>query len=180
LTNVQDFQPQSRPAVERDPGHEPNNLSVRGLIGFAAALAAVIILVELVLAGMTRDFSAQARKIDDAPARFDDDKVAFPGPRLQAEPATDFARMKQADLDVLDGYGWVDRRAGIAHIPIERAFDILLKTGLPVPPNPGANAPTGPAPASNPASVPKQSGTPKPSSAQGQNAPGEAGRGQKP
>ena len=28
-------------------------------------------------------------------------------------------------------YGWVDRKAGIAHIPVERAMDILAKTGLP-------------------------------------------------
>ena len=32
---------------------------------------------------------------------------------------------------VINGYGWVDRKAGIAHIPIDRAMDILARTGLP-------------------------------------------------
>ena len=37
----------------------------------------------------------------------------------------------QEELGQLNGYGWVDRKAGIAHIPIERAIDILATTGLP-------------------------------------------------
>jgi hypothetical protein len=41
--------------------------------------------------------------------------------------------MKTEDLERLSHYGWVDRAAGIAHIPIDRAIDILAKRGLPVP-----------------------------------------------
>ncbi len=29
----------------------------------------------------------------------------------------------------LDGYGWVDRKAGIVHIPIDRAIDLELERG---------------------------------------------------
>ncbi len=29
----------------------------------------------------------------------------------------------------LDGYGWVDRKAGVVHIPIDRAMDLELQTG---------------------------------------------------
>jgi len=31
----------------------------------------------------------------------------------------------------LDEWGWVDRRAGIANIPIDRAMDLLVQRGLP-------------------------------------------------
>ena len=39
--------------------------------------------------------------------------------------------MKAEELRRLNGYGWVDRKAGIAHIPIDRAMDIVATTGLP-------------------------------------------------
>jgi hypothetical protein len=31
----------------------------------------------------------------------------------------------------LQGYGWVDRQAGVANIPVERAQELVLKKGLP-------------------------------------------------
>jgi hypothetical protein len=31
----------------------------------------------------------------------------------------------------LDGYGWVDRAAGIVHIPIDRAMDLILAEARP-------------------------------------------------
>ena len=41
--------------------------------------------------------------------------------------------MKTEDLGRLNNYGWIDRKAGVAHIPIDRAIDILAKKGLPTP-----------------------------------------------
>jgi hypothetical protein len=32
----------------------------------------------------------------------------------------------------LNSYGWVDEKAGVAHIPIERAMDVLIQRGVPV------------------------------------------------
>jgi hypothetical protein len=31
----------------------------------------------------------------------------------------------------LKSYGWIDREKGVAHIPIERAMEILANKGLP-------------------------------------------------
>jgi hypothetical protein len=41
--------------------------------------------------------------------------------------------VKADELSRLNGYGWVDRAAGIAHIPIERAIEIVAASGLPAP-----------------------------------------------
>ena len=30
-----------------------------------------------------------------------------------------------------DGYGWVDRAAGVANVPVERAQELVMKKGLP-------------------------------------------------
>src|SRR6266404_9995420 len=41
----------------------------------------------------------------------------------------------------LNSYGWVDEKAGVAHIPIERAMELIKQRGLPVYPQGCANAP---------------------------------------
>src|SRR5208283_452489 len=51
----------------------------------------------------------------------------------------------------LNSYGWVDEKAGVAHIPIERAMELIVQLGLRVYPQGGAEANTtlvsmGPAP----------------------------------
>ncbi len=43
------------------------------------------------------------------------------------ENQTRAAQLKRAKLEQLDGYGWVDRRAGIIHIPIAEAMDRVAK-----------------------------------------------------
>jgi hypothetical protein len=47
--------------------------------------------------------------------------------------------------DELNSYGWVDQSAGVAHIPIDRAMDLIVEHGLPVLPQSveqGAKNPT--------------------------------------
>ncbi len=55
----------------------------------------------------------------------------FPQPRLQAVPGVDWVKDEAAQQDQLFSYGWVDRAHGVAHIPIDRAMELLLQRGLP-------------------------------------------------
>ena len=50
-----------------------------------------------------------------------------PEPRLQVDPRGDIAQLRAAEQAQLDGYGWVDRRSGTVHIPIDRAMTLLLE-----------------------------------------------------
>jgi hypothetical protein len=132
--NVQDYLPQGRPTVESKPGHEANDLAVRRLALFAIALIIMIILVEAILRLAIRGSYPEQRSLRSlAPPRFADDSGPFIGPALQSKPSADLARMKEEELSRLNEYGWVDRSAGVAHIPIERAIDILARSGLPSP-----------------------------------------------
>jgi hypothetical protein len=134
LTIVDDYEPQGRPAGEMKPAHEAETLRVSRLAAFAAALVGVVILVEAVLALAIAPFSRdQEANRALAPPRFAGDRGGFPDPQLQKDPASDLAKMKEEELNQLNSYGWVDRSAGIAHIPIERAIDIVAKSGLPAP-----------------------------------------------
>jgi hypothetical protein len=58
----------------------------------------------------------------------------------------------------LNSYGWVDQKAGVAHIPIDQAMRLIAERGLPVCAQGCANAA---APAATPAAAQKPASTKK-------------------
>jgi len=46
-------------------------------------------------------------------------------------PLEDMATVRKETNEKVNGYGWVDKQAGIAHIPIDRAKDMIAEKGLP-------------------------------------------------
>ena len=59
--------------------------------------------------------------------------VVPPAPRLQGNPGVELILFKEQELKLLNHYGWINKEAGIARIPIDRAMDILARKGLPEP-----------------------------------------------
>lgn len=57
--------------------------------------------------------------------------ITPPEPRLQTDPQADLGAYVRKEQHLLDSYGWVDRRRGIAHIPIEMAMERLARAGIP-------------------------------------------------
>ncbi|MER3523711.1 MAG: hypothetical protein C4326_06490 [Ignavibacteria bacterium] len=55
-----------------------------------------------------------------------------PPPRLQADPHTALVPFVRVQDSILASYAWVNKDAGIARIPIERAMELVVKKGLPV------------------------------------------------
>ena len=72
-----------------------------------------------------------------------------PAPQLEETPALDLARERAAEEELLHTYGWIDKQAGVARLPIERAIELMAQRGLP-------SRPAGPAPSS--VSVPTEAG----------------------
>jgi hypothetical protein len=54
-----------------------------------------------------------------------------PEPRLQPHPADEYQALRQHEDEVLNHYGWVDQKAGVVRLPIDKAMDILAKRGFP-------------------------------------------------
>src|SRR6476659_6104458 len=52
-------------------------------------------------------------------------------PQLLARPERELERVRREEKERLESYGWVDQADGVAHIPVERAIDILAARGLP-------------------------------------------------
>jgi hypothetical protein len=54
-----------------------------------------------------------------------------PIPRLQQFPHKDLYQFRQGEEAFLHGYGWMNKEAGIVHIPIETAMRLTVERGLP-------------------------------------------------
>jgi hypothetical protein len=59
-------------------------------------------------------------------------KANFPAPQLEINERTELNGERLREEQTLYSYGWVDQRAGIVRIPIDRAMDLLVQRGLPV------------------------------------------------
>ena len=73
------------------------------------------------------------RNADPAPSPIPEASVRQlpPEPRLQTTPEKDLAALRREQKSVLESYGWADRQAGVARIPIDRAIELTAERGLP-------------------------------------------------
>ena len=58
------------------------------------------------------------------------------GPPLEVDPRAERVRIEKEASGRLETYGWTDREAGLARIPVERAIAILAEHGWPDPQGP--------------------------------------------
>ncbi len=96
-------------------------------VALVAALVLLIVAVSLLTVRGVIRFSGDREK----PARSASPVEQFPEPRLEPHPAAGLAASAAKSEKELDSYGWVDRKARVAHIPIDRAMSLLLERGLP-------------------------------------------------
>jgi hypothetical protein len=114
-------------------GHETSDVNVRGIFGFAIALAAVALLVHFVVWLMFLFFDAGAARTVQAryPLAVTQAPRVPPEPRLQTNPRGDLRDLRAGEDDLLTSYSWVDRNAGIVRIPIDDAMRLVVERGLP-------------------------------------------------
>jgi len=108
--------------------HERTDVSVRGVLLAAALLAAAGIVVQLVVGVQFAALrGARARESPPPPPLAAARPEGPPEPRLQTTPAEDLAQLRAREDTILDGYGWEDRAAGVVHIPIARAMELVAR-----------------------------------------------------
>jgi hypothetical protein len=64
-----------------------------------------------------------------------------PAPRLQTDPRADLEQYQTDQQRWLHSGGWTDRRAGVAHLPIDEALRQVAEHGLPRWPAPREDSP---------------------------------------
>jgi hypothetical protein len=55
----------------------------------------------------------------------------FPSPQLEVDERSQLDQIRVKEEETLATYGWVDQKAGVVRIPIERAMDLIAQRGLP-------------------------------------------------
>ncbi len=141
-----------------EAGFEREDLGTRGVFAFMIGLAIVGVVIYFIIVGMytfldkyERSKMATASPLvtsKDAMSRVvtqaDMDK-AFQdngAPMLEINERGQFRDFLVNQENQLNSYGWVDEKAGVAHIPIERAMELTVLRGLPVCPQSCANLKT--------------------------------------
>jgi hypothetical protein len=81
----------------------------------------------------------------------------FSQPLLETDERDELNNFRTQEEIQLNSYGWVDQKAGVVRIPIERAMQLVAQRGLPArpaetkPTTPGKAVPSGKKTAANPA-----------------------------
>jgi len=141
-----------------ETGFEREDLSTRGVFAFMIGLAIVGVVIYFIIVGMYSFLDNYERSqmgtasplvttkgtISRVVTQADMDK-AFKdngAPMLETNERGQFRDFLMNQEGQLNSYGWVDEKAGVARIPIERAMELTVERGLPVYPQggPGANA----------------------------------------
>ena len=109
------------------------DVSISGVLQFGLWLAAGAIVVHLAAWGFFRLLEAQQSRAEEPipPMVAASLKRTPPEPRLEPDPLAPRLKMRAEEEAILTTYGWVDKKAGIVRIPINRAMELLVKRGLP-------------------------------------------------
>ena len=107
------------------PRHEMTDVRPRPILAFTAGVLAALAISLIVTWWLFRLMASATAPAGGVAAA----RAVPPAPRLQVTPSQDLDAVRAAEIDRLSSYGWVDRRAGIVHIPIDRAFDLIVAEG---------------------------------------------------
>jgi hypothetical protein len=131
-----------------DLGFEREDLGAKPVIGFIVSLVISGVLIYYVIWGIFHFLDAYDRKHQQS--RTPLIKVEtntrdvqtqmiqrFPEPRLEDNERTELNRFRYGEEEQLNSYGWVDKNAGVAHIPIEQAMQLIAQRGLSTTPQTG-------------------------------------------
>jgi hypothetical protein len=129
-------------AAHAQSRHDIDDLNVWAIVKFAIGILILGVVSYIVLYGMLRLFEHE-RQAAQAPAppmaRGEQDRLP-PSPRLQMMPGSpsefkspdyEMTLMREDEEKKLTTYGWVNKDAGVARIPIDEAMKKLLEKGLP-------------------------------------------------
>ena len=123
------LQPGSAPAVTA--GHEIRDAKIGPLILIAAGLAITVAIVGVFIYGVFQYLGAHpAASVQANPMSAGDAQIP-PEPRIEEHPAIEIEQLHAQEEQTLSTYAWVDKKAGVVRIPIDRAMELQLERGFP-------------------------------------------------
>jgi hypothetical protein len=129
-----------------DVAHEESEIDVRALVLAAVALTTVVLGTAALMYALfwwVLTPMAAANDPHVSPLAIPETKMpkttnaspffgGAPAPKLLTNEPALLEQTRQSETEELRTYGWVDEKAGIARVPIDRAKTLLLEQGVPV------------------------------------------------
>jgi hypothetical protein len=126
-------------------GYERSDIGAAGVLYFLAGLVVAGLLVYFVVAGLYSYLEKRSEAeqvpvsplVSNAPADTrhiarDYPQGAFPTPKLEEDERVQLNGIRLKEEEALSTYDYIDQKAGIVRIPIDRAMDLIAQRGLPV------------------------------------------------
>lgn len=130
-------------SVPVDPGsqrdgfeHQDANVKVLLIVGFG--IFATLLVAGFGVAGLLWWYDLKPEKSVTALERT---VGKPPEPRLESDPRVGGTGVTTDGLALIEHYGWVDRNAGLARIPVDRGILLLAERGWPSRAEPEAGQP---------------------------------------
>ena len=116
-----------------DPVVRGRDVNIPAVLRFGFWLAVGVIAVTLVMLGLFRAFEKKDHASDTLlpPSVAANLARTPPEPRLEPFPLAPGQTLRAEEDAILTTYAWVDKKAGVARIPIDRAIEIVAERGLP-------------------------------------------------
>lgn len=137
------------PEHRSDAGFERQDLTSRPIYGFLISLAVIGVLVYYVIWGVFWALDTYNKKNQPPTSPLvqvqGDTRIVppghveetFPEPRLEVNERAEINDFRLREEQALNSTGWVDQSAGVVHIPITRAMELIAQRGLPTNPKTG-------------------------------------------
>ena len=113
--------------------HEESDVNVSAILRYGIGLFVIAAIVHLFLWWLLGVYEGQHERAQTQvyPMAAEQQNRLPPSPRLQDNPQQDLQDLRAKQKALLEGYGWVNKEAGVARIPIEEAMRIVVERGVP-------------------------------------------------
>ena len=120
----------TQPSHNGAGGYEHSDTGAKIIVYSALGLAVAMVIVCLVVVGIFKGMQ-KVMPQEQPVSSVANPRTFPPEPRLQPHPADEYQALRQHEEEVLNRYGWVDQKAGVVRIPVDKAIDIMAKRGFP-------------------------------------------------
>jgi hypothetical protein len=124
----------SDPGHAPAPGHETRDASVARLLIFAGGLLVALVAIHFIMLGFQRVFVSERPQ---SPQEQAEARSILAGPPAEQEETQArvniYQQLRKLHSDeeaMLSRYDWIDRKAGVVRIPIDRAIDLVAEKGV--------------------------------------------------
>ncbi|MCE9613488.1 MAG: hypothetical protein K8T26_04380 [Lentisphaerae bacterium] len=116
----------------KTPGYEIRDANTRAIMYGGIILTAVVVFSFVYMRWLFNHYQRSIARERPPVSELTEQQPIPPAPRLRVNAVKELTQLHAYEDGLLQGYQWVQKDAGIAHIPIARAMAIVAERGLPV------------------------------------------------